>query len=167
MRSMTEWLTDDQQRAWRNLIGVATLLPASLDSNLRCDADLTGFDYWILAMLSESPERQLRMSALARQSNASLSRLSHAVARLESRGYVQKAPLADDGRVTVARLTDGGMAKVVETAPGHVAHVRDVVFRDLSPEQVAQLEDVCGSILGRLTDEISARDGEPGQSSGR
>ncbi|MDH3307267.1 MAG: MarR family winged helix-turn-helix transcriptional regulator [Acidimicrobiia bacterium] len=148
---MTNWLNDDEQRAWRNLIAVTTLLPSALDAQLRRDSELTNFDYWILAMLSETPERVLRMSDLADRSNSSLSRLSHAVGRLEERGYVVRSPLADDGRVNVATLTDAGWAKVVETAPGHVECVRSIVFDGLTSDQVAQMEAICGAILDRLT----------------
>lgn len=148
---MTNWLSDDEQRAWRNLIGVTTLLPSALDAQLRRDSELTNFDYWILAMLSEAPERVLRMSDLADRSNSSLSRLSHAVGRLEERGYVMRSPLADDGRVNVAALTDAGWAKVVDTAPGHVECVRSIVFDGLTTDQVAQMEAICGAILDRLT----------------
>jgi len=148
---VTNWLNDDEQRAWRNLIAVTTLLPSALDAQLRRDSELTNFDYWILAMLSETPERVLRMSDLADRSNSSLSRLSHAVGRLEERGYVVRSPLADDGRVNVATLTDAGWAKVVETAPGHVECVRSIVFDGLTSDQVAQMEAICGAILDRLT----------------
>ena len=40
------------------------LLPGVLDSQLRRDAELTSFEYYVLAMLSEAPERTLRMTAV-------------------------------------------------------------------------------------------------------
>ena len=43
-------------------------------------------EYQVLAMLSNRPERTMRMSSLAEVTNASLSRLSHLVKRLEGRG---------------------------------------------------------------------------------
>jgi DNA-binding MarR family transcriptional regulator len=74
-------------------------------------------------MLSEAPERTLRMTALAQRTNATLPRLSHVVRRLEERGLVERSSCPDDGRATNARLTSAGWATVV-TAPGHVATVR-------------------------------------------
>ena len=147
---MTEWLDDEQQAAWVRLIAMVELLPGVLDSQLRRDADLTHFDYFVLAMLSEAPERTLRMTALAVRTNATLPRLSHVVRRLEDRGLVERFPCPEDGRATNARLTSSGWAKVVETAPGHVATVRENVIDALTPEQVAQVKEIAGAILERI-----------------
>ncbi|MGY1733289.1 MarR family winged helix-turn-helix transcriptional regulator [Geodermatophilus sp. SYSU D01045] len=144
------WLDDDEMRAWLRLVAVVELLPGVLDGQLRRDAGLTHFDYHVLAMLSEAPERTLRMTELATRTNATLPRLSHVVRRLEERGLVERAPCPYDGRATNARLTDAGWAKVRETAPGHLATVREHVIDALTPEQVGQLADVAGALLERL-----------------
>jgi DNA-binding MarR family transcriptional regulator len=136
--------------AWVRLVAVVELLPGVLDGQLRRDAALTHFDYFVLAMLSEAPRRTLRMTELAARTNATLPRLSHVVRRLEERGLVQRAPCPSDGRATNARLTDDGWAKVRATAPGHVATVREHVIDALTPEQVAQLADIAGTLLERL-----------------
>jgi DNA-binding MarR family transcriptional regulator len=146
----TRWLDDDEQRAWRRTAAVITLLPAALDAQLQRDAGLTQFSYLTLAMLSEAPGRTLPMSSLAATVNSSLSRLSHVVARLEQQGWVTREPSPESGRVTVARLTDAGMAKVRETAPGHAAEVRRLIFDALDDEGVASLACVTAAILGRL-----------------
>jgi len=147
---MTEWLDDAQQSAWRKLIEVVELLPGTLDSQLRRDADLSHFDYFTLAMLSEAPERTLRMTALAELTNATLPRLSHVVARLEERGYIERAACPTDRRATNTTLTDAGWQKVVATAPGHVRTVGDIVFSQLDGDDVADLDRIMGRILGRL-----------------
>jgi DNA-binding MarR family transcriptional regulator len=147
---MTDWLDEEQQAAWVRLIAMVELLPGVLDSQLRRDGDLTHYEYFLLAMLSEAPERTLRMTALARRTNATLPRLSHVVRRLEERGLVERFPCPEDGRATNARLTEPGWAKVVETAPGHVATVRDHVIDALTPAQVKQLTAIAGAILERL-----------------
>jgi DNA-binding MarR family transcriptional regulator len=144
------WLSDDEQRSWRKLAGVLTLLPAALDAQLQRDAGLTHFAYWVLAMLSETSGRALQMSELAAASRSSLSRLSHTVARLEENGWIRRERSSDDARATVAILTDEGYAKVVDTAPGHVETVRTLVFDVLSPVQVRQLADTCAALLDAL-----------------
>ena len=83
----TRWLTDDERVAWVRLAAVVELLPNVLDSQLRRDADLSHFEYFVLAMLSEAPERTLRMTSLASRTSATLPRLSHVVRRLEDRGW--------------------------------------------------------------------------------
>jgi DNA-binding MarR family transcriptional regulator len=104
----------------------------------------------VLAMLSEAPERTLRMTALAAQTNATLPRLSHVVRRLEERGLVERFPCPQDGRATNARLTPDGWATITSTAPGHVATVRRHVIDALTPEQITQLTAITDAILNRL-----------------
>ena len=96
---MTEWLDEAEREAWLRLVAVVELLPGVLDAQLRAEAGLTHFEYFVLAMLSEAPERTLRMTALAQRTNATLPRLSHVVIRLEDRGLVDRFPCPEDGRI--------------------------------------------------------------------
>ena len=146
----TRWLDDQEAAAWVRLAGILELLPGVLDSQLRRDAELTHFEYYALAMLSESPERTLRMTSLAAQTNSTLPRLSHVVRRLEDRGLVERFPCPEDARATNVRLTAAGWDKVQQAAPGHVANVRQHVIDALTPEQVAQLRAIGEAILGRV-----------------
>ena len=147
------WLDDREMAAWLPLAGVMELLPAYLDSQMRRDADLTQFEYYVLAMLSEAEDHTLRMTALATRTSSTLPRLSHVVRRLADKGLVEKFPCPGDGRATNARLTDAGWTKVQQAAPQHVAHVRAQVFDVLTAEQVAQLADIAGVLLRRLDPE--------------
>jgi DNA-binding MarR family transcriptional regulator len=146
----TQWLDRRQLRAWIRLRGVLELLPGVLDAQLRRDADVTEFDYYVLAMLSEAPERTLRMTELARQTNATLPRLSHVVSRLEARGLVARFPCPEDRRATNVRLTEEGWAKLQDAAPGHVSNVRQHVIDALTDEQVDQLAAIGDALLARL-----------------
>ena len=144
------WLTDEERIAWVRLAAVLELLPGVLDTQLRRDADLSHFEYFVLAMLSEAPARTLRMTALATRTNATLPRLSHVVRRLEDRGLVRRFPCPEDGRATNAQLTEAGWDKIVAAAPGHVATVRQQVIDALDAEQVRQLAGITEAILGRI-----------------
>src|SRR5262245_21204699 len=104
------------------------LLPAALESQLQRDSGLTHFGYWVMAMLSESPDRSRRMSELAALAHGSQSRLSHTVAKLEERGWVRRERAGADGRGFTAVLTDAGYDTIVGAAPGHVEEVRRLVF---------------------------------------
>ena len=146
----TPWLDRRELRAWIRLRAVLELLPGVLDAQLRNDAGLTEFEYQTLAGLSEVPGHTLRMTALAQQTNATLPRLSHVVARLEKRGLVERFPCPEDRRATNARLTEAGWAEVRHAAPGHVATVRRHVIDALTDEQVGQLADIGDAILAAL-----------------
>src|SRR6187455_1511357 len=115
------WLDDDELAAWVRFVAVVELLPGVLDAQLRRDSGVTHFEYFVLAMLSEAPERTLRMTALAQRTNSTLPRLSHVVSRLEGRGLVERPPCPDDGRATNAKLTEEGWDEVAAAAPGHAA----------------------------------------------
>jgi DNA-binding MarR family transcriptional regulator len=144
------WLDDEEMGAWLALNGVILLLPGALDSQMQRDNGITMFEYLVMAMLSEAPGRTLQLKRLATVVNGSLSRLSHVVTRLEQRGWVQRQPLAENGRVTMATLTDTGYAKVVASAPSHVRTVRELVFDGLDRTQVRRLQEISEQLLRSL-----------------
>jgi DNA-binding MarR family transcriptional regulator len=133
------WLTPEQDRAWISVLALTQALPAALDAQLKRDAGMNCFEYLVLARLSEAPGRTMGMSALAVLAQGSLSRLSHAVTRLEESGWVTRRPSPEDGRHIEAQLTAAGWKKVQRVAPGHVREVRRLVVDVLSPTQLAQL----------------------------
>jgi DNA-binding MarR family transcriptional regulator len=144
------WLTDEEQQAWRPLAALLFRLPAALDAQLQRDAQLTHFEYMVLASLSEAPDRALRMSDLAAMASGSLSRLSHVVSRLERRGWVRREACPGDGRFINAVLTDEGWRKVAGAAPGHVEAVRKLIVGALTPEEFRALGAASRQVLDRL-----------------
>jgi DNA-binding MarR family transcriptional regulator len=138
----TRWLTPQEQDAWRSFMAGCRAFFTAVDAQLQRDAGMPLAYYEILVRLSEAPGRALRMSQLAEAASASKSRASHAVARLEERGWVRRVDCPTDRRGQVAELTDEGYAVLVATAPGHVAQVRESLFDGLTAEQVAQLKAV-------------------------
>ena len=146
----TQWLDGEERAAWLRLAAVVELLPGALDNQLRRDSGLTHFEYFVLAMLSEAPDHSLRMTALAHRTNGTLPRLSHVIARLETRGLVERFPCPQDRRATNARLTPAGWDTVVEAAPGHVDAVRHLVLDPLSRSQLEQLTAIGEALLTRL-----------------
>ena len=144
------WLTAAELDAWLSLVRLMMWLRWSVDQQLQRDSKLGMVEYQVLAMLSESPERTMRMGELAEVTNASLSRLSHLVKRLEGRGLVRREPDPADGRFTHAILTDEGFRTLAEAAPGHVAKVRSLVVDVLSPEQLRRVGRAADRIMSRI-----------------
>ena len=141
------WLSAEERRAWLALSSVLIRLDAALDAQLRRDARLSHFDYAVLATLSEAPGRTLRMSELAALASGSVSRLSHVVSRLEAKGWVRREAGPGDGRFINAILTEEGWQKVLATAPGHVAAVREFLIGVLSPDEFEQLGTISAKVL--------------------
>ncbi|MFD8373507.1 MarR family winged helix-turn-helix transcriptional regulator [Streptomyces sp. NPDC059688] len=136
------WLNAEEQQTWLSLATMVINLSNALDTQLQRDADISHFEYQVLATLSEAAERTMRMSDLAALTNGSLSRLSHVVKRLEKQGWVRRTPDPDNGRYTLAILTETGWEKVVATAPGHVEEVRRLVFDPLTQAQQRTLRTI-------------------------
>jgi DNA-binding MarR family transcriptional regulator len=90
------------------------------------------------------------MSELAIVTNASLSRLSHLVTRLEKWGFVRREADKTDGRFTNAILTKAGFSKLVASAPAHVAAVRQLVIDEFSPTELDRLREFCERIVARV-----------------
>ena len=147
MADDTPWLSADELRAWMALSAMTETLPAALDAQLKRDAGIGVFDYYVLAALSEAPGRTLGMTRLSLMSQGSPSRLSHAVGRLEKQGWVVRRPSPDDGRHTDAHLTAAGMRKVRATAPAHVREARRLVIDLLTPAQIAQLATIARIVV--------------------
>ncbi len=127
------------------------LLMDALDHQLQQDAGMPHSYFEILVRLSEATDQSMRMSELAEASLSSRSRVSHAVARLEERGWVERQDCETDRRGQLAHLTVQGRQALVDAAPGHVAAVRSYLIDRLSTDQVAQLEQITGAIMDGLS----------------
>ncbi|GAA5032976.1 MarR family winged helix-turn-helix transcriptional regulator [Streptomyces siamensis] len=156
----TRWLSPAEQRAWRSYVSASSLLEDTIDRRLQAEAGMPHLYYSILAMLSEAPDRRLRMTELAEILKITRSRLTYAVTRLENDGTVRREGCPTDKRGQVATLTDEGMAVLERTAPGHVETVRAAIFDHLTPEQVGQLEEICGAITRAIQGEGAGTCGE-------
>jgi DNA-binding MarR family transcriptional regulator len=148
--SNTAWLNDEETRAWLAYIDLSTLLGDYLDRQLRRDAEMSHTTYHLLSLLAAQQDRSARMTDLAQHMKITVSRLSHAVAKLEEAGWVRRGENPADKRGRVAILTDRGFEALSAAAPGHVEAVRKVVFDHLSPEQVQQFAEIAGTLVRAL-----------------
>ncbi len=142
------WFEKAEAEAWMPLLSTVMWLPTALDIQLERDAEISHYEFEVLAVLSMQDERTMRLSELARIANSSLSRLSKVVSRLAKKGWVERRPDPDDGRTTLATLTDAGLDKVTASAPGHVARVRELIFDQLTPTETEQL----AAIMTKISD---------------
>jgi DNA-binding MarR family transcriptional regulator len=155
------WLSPDEQHTWREAIQAWQWVLAAVDAQLQRDSGMPLAYYEILVRLSEAPDRSLRMTQLAEASSSSKSRVSHAVARLEERGWVRRMDCPTDRRGQIAVLTDQGFAALSAAAPGHVEQVRQVLFDALTEEQLRQLDRTSAAILAKAASSPTDADGCP------
>jgi DNA-binding MarR family transcriptional regulator len=149
---MSQWLTDDQQWAWRGLVHMTSRLDARLNRELQRASGLSLADYDVLVLLSEAPDGRLRVFELAEDLQWEQSRLSHHLARMQRRGLVAREECTTDRRGAFVVWTDAGRDAIEKAAPAHVATVRQLVFGGLAQEQVAMLESTVNQVLSRLAE---------------
>ena len=132
------WLDADEQQAWRQYLHASRLLEAVMDRDLQAYG-LQLPEYEVIAVLSEAPNRRLRMSAIADMIVQSRSRLTHTAGRLEERGWVRRETCVGDRRGVELVLTDEGRAAVVQMAPTHVRSVLTYLVEPLPREEFLAL----------------------------
>ena len=150
MTGTPQWLDDDQQQVWQDLLTVVIALPTLLDRQLEREAGISNFEYSVMARLSMTEALTMRLGELAVQCNSTQPRLSKLMVRFERAGWVTRSPDPDNGRITLATLTQAGLRKVADSAPGHVDEVRRLVFDPLSSAQQRHL----GAALARVADQV-------------
>jgi DNA-binding MarR family transcriptional regulator len=148
-----EWLTPDEQRAWRTYLRMSALLPARLNRQLQRDSGLSLPEYEVLVALSEAPGGRLRPYQLCEALSWEQSRLSHQLTRMERRGLVAREECPADGRGAFVILQPEGGDAIESAAPGHVATVRQLIFDQFDDDQRAAFEKACAAILDSLSDE--------------
>ncbi len=159
------WLDADQQHAWREFLHATRLLEAVLDRDLQAQG-LQLSEYEIISMLSEQPDRRLRMSEIAELVVQSRSRLTHTAGRLEKRGWVRREACVGDRRGVELVLTDIGYAEIVRMAPTHVDSVRRNLVAHLSREDLLALGRAMEAINAGIRetgvcDEVPAAEEQP------
>jgi DNA-binding MarR family transcriptional regulator len=150
---MTKWLSEPQQKVWRNWLAASSLLHNQLNSELQESDGLTMADYEILVRLSDSPDRRIRMSDLAEITLSSRSRLTHQIDRMEKAGLVTRQACADDRRGQHCVMTDKGWKTLVAAAPNHVESVRAHFVDILTAEEYAALGKATAKIAAHLARE--------------
>ena len=143
------WLTDEEQQAWRATVQLSQLLMRQLDRDLVAHG-LNARDYEILVDLSEAPEHRLRMTDLADATSQSRSRLSHQISRMEKRGLVRRDDCEGDKRGTFAVLTKAGFQAIEQVAPYHVENVRRHFIDRLSAQQQEEIRSSFQPIVDYL-----------------
>jgi DNA-binding MarR family transcriptional regulator len=152
------WLTEEQQRIWREYLTMVSRLQTAMHRQLQQDSERTKgaqetalslSDYDVLVALSERGPQ--RINELGEVLAWEQSRLSHQLRRMRGRGLVERHGSGDDRRGATVELTDSGRAALDAAAPGHVELVRSVVFDGLSATQLRAFGSVIESVLGRVT----------------
>jgi DNA-binding MarR family transcriptional regulator len=132
-------LSGEEEAVMRAFGRVILVIPRALDADLVRDQRMSLSEYTVLRILSETPERRMRMSELATACDMSLSGMTRLVAKLESLGFLERVPCESDARGFNAVLTDAGLARLQEAWPAHLASVRQRIFDHLGEVDLCKL----------------------------
>ena len=148
-KQAVKWLNPKEMKAWRSYIIASRRLLDALDLDLACH-DLTMADYEVLALLSEAPERRMRMSELAELSMLSKSRLSHRMKVMEKIGWVKRQACTSDKRGFWAVMTEKGWKAIVKAAPDHVNSVRNRLIDHLTTKDQEDISKIFERVQVKL-----------------
>src|ERR1700759_4822107 len=132
------WLSEDQQRVWRNYLAMSAALQVEMNRQLQRDCGLSLADYDVLVALEELTV--CRVSELGDRLGWEQSRLSHQLRRMRARGLVARRGDDDDRRGARVELTSEGRSALASAAPGHAALVRRLVFDGMSAAELRAVE---------------------------
>jgi DNA-binding MarR family transcriptional regulator len=150
-----QWLTDDEERAWRALQFMQLRLQGALARQLSADSGLSYPDYLVLVALTDRADGRMRLYELGGVLGWEKSRLSHHVSRMADRGLVGKEKCDTDGRGLIVAVTERGRDEIAAAAPGHVTLVRRVFVEPLTDRQLDALRDAAEAVSAAL-DELDA-----------
>ena len=153
----TKWLNPREMKAWRSYIIASRRLLDALDLDL-ASHDLSMADYEVLALLSEAPERRMRMTELADLAMVSKSRLSHRMKVMEKLGWVKRQACDSDKRGSWAVMTEKGWKAIVKAAPDHVSSVRNRLIDHLTVKDQEDLSKIFERIQARLRSQFRSED---------
>ena len=143
-----EWLSDEQQRIWRNYLAMTGGLHTAMHRQLQQDCELSLSDYDVLVALSE--RGPLRINELGELIGWEQSRVSHQLRRMRGRGLVDREGDDADRRAATVTITDAGISALETAAPGHVELVRSAVFDGLTAAQQRAFGAAVETVLARI-----------------
>lgn len=161
MTNDVRWLDPEEGAAWAGLQRMTAHLTARLNRELAADSGLSAQDYAVLVVLTEAPGGAIRAHELGRELGWEKSRLSHHLARMETRGMVSRQACPSDQRGLVVAVTEEGRRTIEMAAPAHVASVRRWFMDHLDRNQIAVLAEITAKVDSQLTGACGADDIEP------
>nr|WP_228537975.1 MarR family transcriptional regulator [Nocardia sp. XZ_19_231] len=104
-------------------------------------------DYELLVPLSAAPSGCLRAKDLAAEVCWDKSRLSKQLARMATRGLVDRVPAEDDARGIVVSLTEAGRKILREAAPEHVELVRELFIDRMTDAESTAIRSLAEKVI--------------------
>lgn len=132
----TELATERERILWARYNALLTTVPGMIDERMRSATGLSRFQYMLLETLDRDPSHQVQLADVARAADSSLSRLSHAISRLEDAGLVERRACESDKRASWAVLTPAGEKAISDAREAHARVMREVLLDRVPADKV-------------------------------
>ncbi|MFD0417960.1 MarR family winged helix-turn-helix transcriptional regulator [Streptomyces sp. NPDC127108] len=153
MTDGVNWLTAEEQHAWRSFVRVHERLMGRLSHLLQTESHLAAADYAVLVNLTDVPDGRQRYQDLARALEWEKSRMSHHITRMIKRGLVVREDCREDGRGAFAVITDAGREAIAAAAPLHVQAVRSLFLDHVTAAELRTLAEISVRVVEKLDDD--------------
>jgi DNA-binding MarR family transcriptional regulator len=132
-------------QTWSDLNAVAALTRGAVNRSLQRSAGLTLAENLVLCHVAMAPDAALRMADLASTLGVAKSAVTKVVDRLETRGWLRRAPDTTDRRSVHAILTAEGATVFARVRPAFEQSVTDQLS-GLSPAELAELRGLLDKV---------------------
>ncbi|MGW5664149.1 MarR family winged helix-turn-helix transcriptional regulator [Streptomyces sp. NPDC003758] len=153
MEDSVNWLTAEEQHAWRSFVRLHERLGGRLARLLQTESNLSAADFAVLVNLTDVPEGRRRYQDLALALEWEKSRMSHHIARMAGRGLVVREECLEDGRGAFVAITEAGRAAIEAAAPLHVKAVRSLFLDHVTPAELRTVAEVSERVVEKLEEE--------------
>ncbi len=144
-------VSEEDWGLWRDFVAMHRHLARELDRRLQREAAISQADFSVLAALADEPHGKLRTGELAELLAWEKSRVSHQVARMESRGLLERTDCDTDGRGTWVGLTNEGRHTLAAASRQHAAAIRQLFLDNLQSDERSAIAGATSRILRRTS----------------
>ena len=139
--------TPDARDAWHRLLQVSSRVLRELDEALDAEDRISVTEFDVLITLDNAPDRQLRMTDLARATLLSSGGMTRLAGRLERRGLLRRIPDPDDARAFRATLTPEGRRKLAHARTTHDAVLARMIAPHVTDSSLRAVERTLGKVI--------------------
>ncbi|MDX6390055.1 MAG: hypothetical protein QOJ73_1118 [Streptosporangiaceae bacterium] len=136
-------------RAWAALTAAHARVTERLSSELTRSCGVSINDFELLLRLDRTPPPGVRLGELNSAVRLTQPSLSRAAARLERRGWLQRAGAPDDRRGVLVGITSAGRDVLSRAAEVHARAIRDLLLDRLTPGE----QDLLARALTRVAED--------------
>lgn len=126
-------------REWRTFFETSQRVKTQLDESLRSSmrSDLEEYNFFLV--LSEAPNRTLRLAEIAERLVFSFARLNYRVGVMVDRGYITKRVCENDRRSQEITMTDAGLRHFRELSYAHDEHLTALFGSSVTTDDLRQM----------------------------